>query len=84
MDGLLGEWIAAPRRGLVCVCVFGKGAMVTDVTDGHGRSMKDDENQLGTLSAPHPILSNDHGDLSIQHGFPPFSFSVWSPKHRAG
>ena len=74
MDGLLGGWIAAPRGGLVvsCVCVFGKGAMVTD---GHDRSMKDDDNQLGTLSPP-PILSNDHGDLSIHHGFPPFSFSV--------
>ena len=73
MDGLLGGWIAAPRGGLVgsCVCVFGKGAMVTD---GHDRSMKDDDNQLGTLSPP--ILSNDHGDLSIQHVFPPFSFSV--------
>ena len=84
MDGLLGGWIAAPRGGLVgsCVCVFGKGAMVTD---GHDRSMKDDDNQLGTLSPanqpkptnnPPPILSNDHGDLSIHHGFPPFSFSV--------
>ena len=71
----MGCWVGGLPRpaggSWARVCVLGKGAMLTD---GHDRSMKDDDNQLGTLSPP--ILSNDHGDLSIQHGFPPFSFSV--------
>ena len=55
----MGCWVGGLPRpaggSWARVCVFGKGAMVTDVTDGHDRSMKDDDNQLGTLSPPHPL-----------------------------
>ena len=52
----MGCWVGGLPRpaggSWARVCVFGKGAMVTD---GHDRSMKDDDNQLGTLSPPHPL-----------------------------
>mmetsp|Transcript_3346 Transcript_3346/g.12170 ORF Transcript_3346/g.12170 Transcript_3346/m.12170 type:complete len:202 (+) Transcript_3346:2201-2806(+) len=52
----MGCWVGGLPRpaggSWARVCVFGKGAMVTD---GHDRSMKDDDNQLGTLPPPHPL-----------------------------
>ena len=77
----MGCWVGGLPRpaggSWARVCVFGKGAMVTD---GHDRSMKDDDNQLGTL--PPPILSNDRWGSEHPPWFPAlFLFSLHHLHH---